>query len=382
MEDYATKEELAGRYSAPFNFDLLSGMYSMPIHAVPKPHSDKLRLINNHSAGPHSLNSFIDKDDVGMRPDNVQDLGRNLLFLRQELGDIPLWLFKSDVSGAYRLIPMHPLWQLKQVVTINGLRRVDHCMCFGSRGSPDIWCSFMSLVLWIAIHIKYIELLLAYMDDAFSFDTNMTLVHYPRYNTYLPDKQVRLLLLWDELGIPHDPAKQLFGRTLTIIGYHVDPTSMTISLPSESSDALVSAIHHFLEDCDSHRRQPLRRWQKLVGWINWGLNVQPLARPALQSCYAKLQGKQHAHAGVTINRSVRRDLQWIAALFSNRDGVHVLTSRCWSPFAADLTIYCDASLTGMGFWCPQLQQGFAADNPPPPPGIPTESNIFWFEALT
>ncbi|THH27792.1 hypothetical protein EUX98_g6401 [Antrodiella citrinella] len=382
IADYAQKEELAGRYSAPFDFDLLPGMYSMPIHAVPKPHSDKLRLINNHSAGRYSLNSFISKDDVGMRPDNVQDLGRNLLFLRQEAGDVPLWLFKSDVSGAYRLIPMHPLWQLKQVVTIGGLRRIDHCMCFGSRGSPDIWCSFMSLVLWIAIRIKFIELLLAYMDDAFSFDTNMTLVHYPRYDSCLPEKQVRLLLLWDELGIPHDPAKQLFGRTLTIIGYHVDPINMTISLPLESSQALVAAVRAFLDDCDSHRRQPLRHWQKLIGWINWGLNVQPLARPALQSSYAKIQGKQHAHAGVSINRAVRRDLEWVAALFARHDGVHVLTSRCWTPFQAELTIYCDASLDGMGFWCPQRLQGFAADNPPCPSSVPAESNIFWYEALT
>ncbi|THH15530.1 hypothetical protein EUX98_g9452 [Antrodiella citrinella] len=175
IAEYTIKEEAAGCYSPPFTFDLLPGMYSMPIHAVPKPHSDKLRLINNHSAGPFALNSFIAKNDVGMRPDNVQDLGRNLLFLRQQLGDVPLWLFKSDVSGAYRLLPMHPLWQLKQVNTVDGTRRIDHCMCFGSRGSPDIWCSFMSLVLWIAIHIKFIALLLAYMDEAFSFDTNMTL---------------------------------------------------------------------------------------------------------------------------------------------------------------------------------------------------------------
>ncbi|KAH8096949.1 hypothetical protein BXZ70DRAFT_1030838 [Cristinia sonorae] len=45
----------------------------------------------------------------------------------------PPWPFKSDVSGTYRLIPMYPLWQLKQVVTVNGERRVDHCMSVGLR---------------------------------------------------------------------------------------------------------------------------------------------------------------------------------------------------------------------------------------------------------
>ncbi|CDO76472.1 hypothetical protein BN946_scf184600.g21 [Trametes cinnabarina] len=140
--DYAVEEEAAGRYSAPFFGDLLPGMYSMPIHAVPKPHSDKMRFINNHSAGKFSLNSMIDKHSVGMRPDNVQDLARNLLHFRSIYGTAPVWLFKSDIANAYRLLPMHPLWQLKQVVTVN-----------------DLFCTFMSLLLWIAIHVRHISCL-------------------------------------------------------------------------------------------------------------------------------------------------------------------------------------------------------------------------------
>jgi hypothetical protein len=52
-------ELLAGRYSEGFGSDLLPGMYSTPIHSAPKPRSEKLRLINDHSAGEYSLNSMI-----------------------------------------------------------------------------------------------------------------------------------------------------------------------------------------------------------------------------------------------------------------------------------------------------------------------------------
>ncbi|KAL6305027.1 hypothetical protein BKA93DRAFT_708971, partial [Sparassis latifolia] len=75
ISQYAEEEEGLQRYSHPFGPDLLLGMYSMPVHAVPKPHSSKLRFINDHSVGPFSLNAMIDKANVGMRPDNVQDLG-------------------------------------------------------------------------------------------------------------------------------------------------------------------------------------------------------------------------------------------------------------------------------------------------------------------
>ena len=53
------KEIETGRFSAGFGEELLPGMYSMPIHAVPKPHSTDLRLVTNHSAGNYSLNSMI-----------------------------------------------------------------------------------------------------------------------------------------------------------------------------------------------------------------------------------------------------------------------------------------------------------------------------------
>lgn len=49
----------AGRYSENFRTDLLPGMYSTPIHVVPKPRSEKLCLINDHSAGCFLLNSMI-----------------------------------------------------------------------------------------------------------------------------------------------------------------------------------------------------------------------------------------------------------------------------------------------------------------------------------
>ncbi|THH15405.1 hypothetical protein EUX98_g9473 [Antrodiella citrinella] len=156
---------------------------------------------------------------------------------------------------------------------------------------------------------------------------------------------------------------------------------MTISLPTESSVALISAIRAFIDDTDSHRRQPLKRWQRLIGWINWGLNVQPLLRPALQSCYAKISGKTHPHAGVSLNRDVRRDLEWIASIFQRHTGVHVLRSRIWHATEADLTIFCDASLSGMGFWSPQMNSGFCCDCPAIPEDVPAGC-IFWYEALT
>ncbi|KIK77951.1 hypothetical protein PAXRUDRAFT_165311, partial [Paxillus rubicundulus Ve08.2h10] len=67
-------------FSKPFGPDLLPGMYSIPVHAVPKPHSTKLHLIVNHSTGTHSLNSMIDHNLIaGVKMDGIQSLGQSLL---------------------------------------------------------------------------------------------------------------------------------------------------------------------------------------------------------------------------------------------------------------------------------------------------------------
>ncbi|KAH7869334.1 uncharacterized protein C8R40DRAFT_1059791, partial [Lentinula edodes] len=50
-----------GRHSQPFGPDLLPGMYSTPVIAVPKPHSEDLHLVAHQSAGEFCQNNMVDK---------------------------------------------------------------------------------------------------------------------------------------------------------------------------------------------------------------------------------------------------------------------------------------------------------------------------------
>ena len=96
-----------------------------------------------------------------------------------------------------------------------------------------IWCSFMSLVLWIVNFQLSIYPLLAYMDDTFGFDDSSDLAFYGPYNRSFPSLQVRILQFWDEIGLLHEVTKQEFGHSLVITGFLMDPTSMTISLDAD-----------------------------------------------------------------------------------------------------------------------------------------------------
>ena len=184
------------------------------------------------------------------------------------------------------------------------------------------------------------------------------MIFYPPYEAYYPAKQVKLLKLFNEVGIPHEKWKQEFGRTLTIIGLEVSLESMTISMSTGKREDLIEAIKIFLNNLAN--RHPLRDWQRILGYCNWGLNAYPLLRPALQSSYAKLKGKKIPLAPICLNKQVMRDLTWFTHRISISSGVHFFEARGWVESEADLTLLSDASQTGLAFWVPELNVGFVS----------------------
>ena len=56
----------------------------------------------------------------------------------------------------------------------------------------------------------------------------------------------------------------------------------------------------------------------------------------------------------------------------------MLKSVDWDTSDADITAYCDTSLTGLGFWFPDQSIGFWSRIPEDPP----KDTIFYFEALS
>ena len=324
---------------------------------------------------------MIDHNKVTSFPlDNMRHIGEMLLDTRKLIGNLPLTLWKSDIADAYCLLPMSPQWQLKQVVTIDGERHIDHNLAFGTSSSPGIFISFNSLVAWIAKNIKSIPFVLNYVDDSSGCNLSSEETFYEPYGRLMPTDQYRLLSLWDELGIPHKPHKQISGSPLTIIGIEVDPNEMTLTLPQEAKDRLTSELRFWTskKSTGSSGSFKLKHWERLAGWFNWALNVYPLLCPALNNFYAKMSGKRLKDQRIYINNAVRDDLTWALTHLESSDGIHLFKSFSWSPSLADFVIYCDACPTGLGFWYPKSKDGYYA---PTPVQVPTNA-IFYFESLS
>ena len=252
---------------------------------------------------------------------------------------------------------------------------MDRCNNFGGRGSPLVWVSFMSLVAWIALYLYLVDDLKTYMDDSFSFEVEGNLLLYEPYGMLFPAKQTRLLQLWDEIGVPHEREKQVFGSPLTVIGFDVDPNAMQVSLPPAKKDALVAELRRFGV---SHRRWSLREFRRLAGWCEWSFNVFPLLKPGLSALYAKLAGKERMEALIYVNLAIEGELHWMADWMERADGLLLYRSLDFHPDADGVVVgYTDASSSGMGIWFPEDSFACRSALPLAAPA----ATIFYFEAL-
>ncbi|KAF8989339.1 hypothetical protein BDQ17DRAFT_1434523 [Cyathus striatus] len=215
----------------------------------------------------------------------------------------------------------------------------------------------MSLIIWIATFIFALPDLFLFKDDVFSFDLQTNSSWYSPYHKLMPAKQVALLSLWGDLRIPHEECKQIFGSSITIIGFVVDTNHMTIFLASDQKNELIQSINDFLNPVI--HTQTLQEYQSLMGWINW------------------TAGKSHPSTPLWINKSIQGDLLWFLNHISHSPATLHIKKSHWSLSSAFI-IYVDACPTSLGIWMPALNCGFTSQVDFSPPS----SNIFFLESLT
>ena len=130
---------------------------------------------------------------------------------------------------------------------------------------------------------------------------------------------------------------------------------MRVRMSEESKLQLITTVRDFALH---GTRCPLRDFQRVAGYLNWGLNVYPYLRPGLCALYAKTAGKL-----LWVNRDVERELTWVVDHLLRSDGIYFLRSVTWSDddhSSTVLHVYCNASPFAMGFWYPSLALGFQA----------------------
>jgi hypothetical protein len=215
---------------------------------------------------------------------------------------------------------MHPLWQIKLIVSFDGGRHDDRRNVFGGRASQCIFHTFMSLIFWIAVVKLLLSFLFIYVNDSFLFQKQHQLSWYNPYQKELPSNLTWLLRLWHYIALPHEAWKQVFGTELAIIGFNIHLNLMCICMSDDSRPNLIQTLQEFAQHST---RCTLWDFQHVVGHLNWALNMYPMLRLGLCAVYCKTMGKLLQHALIWINHDIERELQWVVCHLIKSDGTYL-----------------------------------------------------------
>lgn len=377
LADLTLKDFEAGRTS-PFFDSLLQGMLISPEHVV---HGAKDRPVCDQSKS--GLNDEVPRAAAKTTYDTLRDLGGVMRHRRRQNLRLPpsqrrqAMGWKSDVSDAFRNVPVHPRWQAKQakkvvIVGRDGKRESKYCLdqrlMLGGRLSPIIWCTILNLILWATQQHFGVEFPLAFVDDVFGFDTSRIKLHVSHPDgkkRWVPREQALVLRVWIFVGIPWRWKKQEYSASsLTILGHQVDFVGFSVTLPPLAKVEYGQAVDKFL--ASKRKKQPmLIDWQHLVGYGQWAITTLPFARFAFKPIYEKLKGKSKRLLRVPINKEVRASLLWLKTEILESPPLDLLDPALedWTRSEADSIFTVDActvgavvgddstvTVAGIGFW--------------------------------
>lgn len=300
-----------------------------PILTRPKKESENRRIIIDLSFPlGQAVNNGIDitsifgHDSTYVLP-TITDLTSKVIQLGKGS-----WIWKADLSRAYRQLRVDPLDCPLLGLQVDGKYYVDLCPSFGCRSSSAA-CQRTSNALTY-IMSKAGCAILAYLDDyASCAPTKAKALHdYKLFMSTAEDLGLKLAL--DKC---HPPT-----TSLEWLGFNISTISMTVSIPRRKLDEVLNECQLWA----ARSRTSKKRLQSLVGKLVHLSNGINHARKFTSRLLTALRGMADA-AWTTISEEARLDIRWFLHYASIGNGVSFFgeeTDYCY--------IECDACLTGAG----------------------------------
>ena len=262
--------------------------------AIPKPDSDKVRLIHDCSRPQHSnVNSYTDTQHhySYVTVDKAVSLIKSNVYLA-----------KIDLKSAYRHVPIHPSnypatglsWQFRGDNALTYL--YDSKLPFGAAKSPEIFHRLTQAITRM-MERRGITVL-AYLDD-FLIIADTKVECQQAYE--------ELIKLLGELGFQINWDKAVGPcQRLTFLGIEIDTVRRQLTLPERK----LCELRLLLSETTAKRSITKRDLQSLVGKLNFAARVVFGGRTFLRRMIDTVNHMQRPHHHVRINAPLRADLEW------------------------------------------------------------------------
>lgn len=328
-----SKEVAANRIAGPFDKKPYSDLHVSPLSIRPKKEANKFRLIHDLSFPQNcSVNSGISKEDSSVEYEN---LDKAIEYI-QQVGP-GAFLAKTDIKGAFRIIPVKPEDRLLLGMAWDNNFYFDKCLAMGCRTSCKIFETFSKALQWICKEKLGIEIMVHVLDD-FLF------IH--KLQAGCQDALSKFQALCEDLGIPLAPDKTIGPlQILIFLGIELDTINFFSRLPEDKVKKCRQEIVQLLSTKVKSVR--LKQLQSVIGLLNFACRVVIPGRAFLRRLIDRTCGVASKFHFVRITNEDKADLRMWIKFLAKFNGQCLFQQAGWAE-SPDLHLYTDASKLGYG----------------------------------
>lgn len=328
------EEEVSlGRIIGPFRDRPIPDLFVSPLSLIPKPNSDKWRLIFNLSHPPGaSVNDNILDEKKTVQYCSVHDVGQRLA---SKYGS-SAWLAKIDLADAYRIVPIRREdWKFLGIC-VNGQYYIDRMLPMGASSSCQLFQRISDGLKSMALKILPPNVdIFNYLDDFLLIAGTQHICN--QATSVFQD-------MCAQVGVPIANHKTIRAcKALTFLGLGIDTVRLSLFIPEAKRVQGQEKLTSFL----SSKVPRVRDWQSIAGFLNHLAQVAVAGRIFLSSTYGSMTNilSQQKQLRRAISPEVRQDLQvWFALLNNPPERPFRILDSC----SACPPLYTDAS-TSVGF---------------------------------
>ncbi|RUM44978.1 MAG: hypothetical protein DSY80_03845 [Desulfocapsa sp.] len=319
------------RIAGPFDKPPFSQFHISPLNIREKKDKGKHRLIHNLSF-PYdgtSINANIPNQSKTVHFASVRDAINILLLLPHSS-----YTAKTDITDAYRLIPIKPEDHPKLGMHFDGKYYFDKCLPQGCASSCKIFETFSTAIQAIFQHYHPQAHCVHMIDDFLILADTQAKCRHNLNN---------LLALCRDIGIPMAPNKTTNPSTnTTFLGIELDTVTRSTKLPKDKLIDYSALLDQYLRQ----NKITKHNLESLIGKLNFAASVVP-ARPFLRRLIDLLNPLHKPYYYIRLTKEVKQDLHTWKQFLMQYNGITYFRSLHIATSAA-IHMSADASHIGFG----------------------------------
>lgn len=326
VDNKLAKEIHAGRIIGPFDQPPLDNLRVSPLGVIPKKQPGEFRMIH-HLSFPQggSVNDFIPQEFCSVNYATVD----NAVQIIRRLGK-GCAMAKTDVTSAFRIIPVHPADYHLLGLYWKGKYYVDCCLPMGCASSCKTFESLSTAMEWVAQTKLKIPNIIHILDDFLIVEKS---------RAACSASLQRFLDFCNTIGVPMAPEKTVGPfEVLTFAGIELDCERFEARLPA---DKVVKA-RATIGNMKGRQKVTLRELQSLIGLLNFACSVVVPGRAFLRRLINLTIGVKRPHHYIRLTQQTKKDLQIWECFLESFNGRSLFLQEDWSS-SHSLRLYTDAA---------------------------------------